>query len=199
MDNEKPLRSKGIYLHFDGIKRTLPFDLADYGDSGALTEDQIAVVAERCDLDTALAKELSILLGYALDLESEVGLVRVKPVKPRKRPTVEENDFKAFLIGDGGTEVQVEPHDKRKVQDVRRVAVIESCCYIWLDAGRRLTFTTCSERLNPDQRSGPLITFIQTVIGMVTAPSCKISGETLRRDIEKVKYRFRMRGDLPEA
>ncbi|MBY6117437.1 hypothetical protein KUW09_24800 [Mameliella alba] len=199
MDEETPGRSQGVYLHFDGINQRLPFSLGNYGDDGALTEDQVRTVAVSCDLDTDLARDLSVLLGYALDLDTQVNLVRVKPVEAGKRGAIEGHDCTATLIDDDGNEVQVKPLDKRKVQDARRLTVVESCCYIWLDAGQRLTFTTRSDKPSSEQRAGPLVDFIQTVIGMITSPSCKISGETLRRDIEQVKYRFRMRGDLPDT
>jgi hypothetical protein len=85
MDNERRGRFTGIYLRMDGIRRTLALRLAHYGDAGALSEDQIGIMAERRDLDQPLAKDLSVLLGYALDVDSEVGLVRVTPVKPRNK------------------------------------------------------------------------------------------------------------------
>jgi hypothetical protein len=91
----------------------------------------------------------------------------------------------------------VEPYDKRQLRDAHRLTEIESCCYVWLDAGRRLTITTRADKSNAEQREGPLITLIQTVMGMVTPPSFTMSGETLRRDIELVKLRFQTRGDLP--
>lgn len=188
-----------IYPHFDGIKQTLPFRLADYGDDGALTEAQIQSVARSFDLDIALARELSLLLGYSLDVDSEVNFVRVRRKQASHRTSEDQKEFTATYTDATGAEVLVEPRDKRQVHDGRRLTVIESCCYIWLDAGRRLTFTTRADKLTREQRDGPLVNFIQTVIGMVTTPSRRMSGETLRRDIERVRRRFRQRGDLPSA
>jgi hypothetical protein len=37
---------------------------------------------------------------------------------------------------------------------------------------------------------------LKDVIEMVTDPATKPSGETLRKDIEQVKSRFKKRGDL---
>jgi len=188
-----------ICLPFDGIKRTLPFRVADYGDDGALTEAQIQWVARCFDLDIALARDLSLLLGFSLDIDSEVNLVRVRRAQTSHRTSRAPKGFTATCTDDTGAEVLVEPQDKRRVLDARRLTVIESCCYIWLDAGRRLTFTTRGDKPSRDQRDGPLVNLIQTVIEMVTTPPCRMSGETLRRDIERVRRRFRRRGDLPPA
>lgn len=191
---EDPLDS--VYVHFDGIKQTLPFRLADYGDDGALNEDQIEDLAKSFQLETSLARDLSILLGYSLDIDSEVNLVRVKREEGTKKRRDQETRFRKLYFEEDGASVPVLPLDKRQVQDERRLKVIESCCYIWLDTDRPLTITTRPDNPSSEQRDGKLIRFIQTVISMVTEPTCRMSGETLRRDIERVRRRFQMRGDL---
>ncbi|WP_026758873.1 hypothetical protein [Sediminimonas qiaohouensis] len=186
-----------IYLHFDGINQRLPFRMADYGDDGALTGDQIEYLAQSFLLDLRLAQELSVLLGYSLDIDSKVSLIRVKREHHAPNKTSEGKEFKASYVDDNGNEVVVRPLDKRKVADDRRLSVVESCCYIWLDAGRKLTFTTRADKLKPEQqREGELIRFIQTAVSMVTTPTCEVSGETLRRDIELTRRRFRRRGEM---
>lgn len=185
-----------IYLHFDGIKQTLPFRLADHGDDGALSKDQIMDVAQSFRLDINLTRKLSVLLGYSLDIDSEVSLVRVKREHGGQKRRNQDKRFRKFYIEDNGTSVPVQPLDKRQVQDERRLKVIESCCYIWLDAERPLTITTRPDNPTNEQREGELIRFIQTVVSMITNPKRKMSGETLRRDIECVRRRFRLRGDL---
>jgi hypothetical protein len=186
-----------IYLHFDGINQRLPFHMADYGDDGALNDDQIEYLAHSFLLDLRLAHELSVLLGYSLDIDSEVSLVRVKREQDASNKTSEGKEFKASFVDDNGNEIVVRPLDKRQVADDRRLSVVESCCYIWLDAGRKLTFTTRADKLKPEQqREGELIRFIQTAVSMVTTPTCNVSGETLRRDIERIRRRFRRRGEM---
>ncbi|WP_198133305.1 hypothetical protein [Roseobacter sp. AzwK-3b] len=185
-----------IYMHFDGIKQTLPFRLADYGDNGALSEDHIEILAQSFQLDTNLTRYLSVLLGYSLDIDSEVNLVRIRRDDGGTKRHSQENRFRKLYFEEDGTSVPVRPLDKRNVQDERRLKVIETCCYIWLDAGRPLTITTRPDKPSSEQREGELINFIQDVVSMITTPKCKMSGETLRRDIERVRRRFRRRGEL---
>jgi len=185
-----------VYMHFDGIKETLPLRLNDYGDDGALREDQIQNLAKDFQLDINLARDLSVLVGYSLDIDSEVSLVRVTREQRGNKRGRQDEQFRKFFIEGNGDEVPVQPRDKRSVSDDRRISLIESCCYIWLDAGRKLTFTTRPDKPSSEQREGELIRFIQTVVGMVTKPMSQIPGETLRSDIELVRRRFRRRGAL---
>ena len=86
-----------------------------------------------------------------------------------------------------GCAADMSPRDKRKVWDKRREYVIQSCCYAWRDASRPLTYTTISDKSKTGQRHGPLIDFIQAVVGMVTVPSTELSGETIRKDIDRFR------------
>lgn len=184
-----------IFMHFDGIKDTLRFRLADYGDDGALSEDQIQTLAERFDLDVALVEDLSVLLGYSLDVDSEVNPVRVKRASIPKRGRPATDRFVSTYHDDDGP-ILVRPRDKRETRDERRLKLVESCCYIWLDAGRRLTFTSYFYKAPDQKRTGPLLELIKAVVKLVTLNETTISGETLRRDIELVRRRFERRGDL---
>lgn len=87
------------------------------------------------------------------------------------------------------------PRDKRKVMDKRRQYVVESCCHVWLDGGRPLTYTTVSDGSKRGQRHGPLIEFIQAVVRMITQPSRELSGETIRVDIDH----FRAKIEKPDT
>ena len=85
------------------------------------------------------------------------------------------------------------PMDRRTLRDARRIEVVEHCCYVWHEAGRRLAVTTDSSQTYRPQRSGELIDFIQWVIRLVTAPQCSANVETLRTDIQ----RFRKHMEAP--
>ena len=89
-----------------------------------------------------------------------------------------------IVIGRPGSAAVMSPTDKRCIGDGRRKNVVHSCCYAWHDAGRRVSYTTRPER-TADQRGGPLIEFIQAVVMMVTDPPARLSGETIRKDIER--------------
>lgn len=195
--HETPDPVDKIFIHFDGIKDTLKFRLADYGDDGVLRAEQIQALAQRFDLELALVEELSVLLGYSLDVDSQVNLVAVKRAAPPKPKDKDKARLVSTYHDDHGSNL-VQPRDKRKARDERRIKVVESCCYIWLDANRPLTITTRDVKSNKDKRSGPLVELIKSVIEMVTINSTEISGETLRRDIELVRRRFAKRGDLPK-
>jgi hypothetical protein len=91
-----------------------------------------------------------------------------------------------------GSAADLSLQHKRKVSDGRRRFVVETCCYAWRDAGREVTYTTRPERVT-ERRGGPLIEFIQAVVTMVTDPPGKLSGETIRKDIDRWKL------DNPDA
>jgi hypothetical protein len=100
-----------IYLHFGDIKQRVPFRKADYGDDGALTDDQIEELARRFRLDLSLTRELSLLLGYSLDIDSEVSLVRVKRKQNASKTTGGHKEFESTYIDANGNEVLVRPLD----------------------------------------------------------------------------------------
>jgi hypothetical protein len=232
-----------IYPHRDHIKvDAMPFKLADYGDEGALTEDQIQTISARHRLSIEQARELSRLVGYSLDVETTISLVSITRAtvesRLRDRKLGRRNRDKQLdaseanaLFESFGLKVVVEsdaepttsnseqpkaskplnvdaehvsldearrilqPDDRRKERDNRRLFVVESCCYIALDAGWSLTYTTDSS-LTTNQRGGRLISLMKDVIAMVTVNSQRASVHTLKSDIELVRRRFHMRGDL---
>lgn len=90
----------------------------------------------------------------------------------------------------------LQPDDRRKERDSRRLLVVESCCYVALDAGWPITYTTDSS-VEKNQRGGRLIALIKDVIAMVSHNQRVASVHTLKADIEMVRSRLEMRGDLP--
>lgn len=86
-----------------------------------------------------------------------------------------------------GAAADMSPRDKRRAHDKRRQYIVETCCYAWKDAGHPLTYTTFSDGRRGGQRQGILIEFIQTVVGMITVPSHGLSGETIRKDIDRFR------------
>ncbi|NOC85914.1 hypothetical protein [Ruegeria sp. HKCCD6428] len=93
------------------------------------------------------------------------------------------NDIRR-IHGTPGAIAEMSPRDKRFSRDKRRQYIVESCCYIWKDAGRPLTYTTYSDGRPGGQRQGPLVNFIQAVVKMITEPGQILSGETIRVDID---------------
>lgn len=90
----------------------------------------------------------------------------------------------------------LQPDDRRKERDSRRLLVVESCCYVTLDAGWPITYTTDSSALK-NQRGGRLISLIKDVVAMVSHNERIASVHTLKADIELVRSRLELRGDLP--
>ncbi|WP_170756102.1 hypothetical protein [Ruegeria lacuscaerulensis] len=88
------------------------------------------------------------------------------------------------IHGTPGAVAEMSPRDKRFSRDKRRQYIVESCCHIWKDSGRPLTYTTYSDGRPGGQRQGPLINFIQAVVKMITEPGQILSGETIRVDID---------------
>lgn len=82
---------------------------------------------------------------------------------------------------------KIEPDDKRKARDARREHVVRSCCYIWEDAGRPLSYTSKSSGPVHQRRGGPLVDLVQIVTRAVTDPPSELPPETIRRDIDKFK------------
>ncbi|MFU8865800.1 MAG: hypothetical protein ACNA7O_17970 [Rhodobacterales bacterium] len=232
-----------IYPHRDHVKAdSFPFFLADYGDRGALSEAQNHAICDRHGLSLAQVLELSRLIGYSLDTDSEVSLVTITRAMAERRlndrslskrmrdlqlnaseanalfdsfglkakvaddtassgadsdyhqvPVILANE-KATVSLDEARRI-LQPNDRSKERDHRRLLVVESCCYVALDAGWSLTYTT-DGTATKNQRGGRLINLIKDVIAMVSANGRIASVHTLKSDIEMVRHRFQMRGDL---
>jgi hypothetical protein len=230
-----------VYPHRDNVKLdAIDFALGDYGGSGVFSEDKVLSLAERHKLSREQSRELSRLIGYSLDVDSQTSFITISQSKAKRRMAdrnkgkshrnIELNaDDANALFASLGLKVAVmenadqaqddtlrevndtdgnmqfvtleearrilQPDNLRKERDNRRLLVVESCCYVALDAGWRLTYTTDSTRLK-NQRGGRLINLIQDVIEMVTNGRRDISVHTIKKDIETVRRRFEKRGDL---
>ena len=86
-----------------------------------------------------------------------------------------------------GSAAILAPADRRKILDGRRDHIVRSCCYVWMDAGRSLTYTTRSDKLSEEQREGPLFDLIRTVIRMILPTGKRPSDETIRKDIDRFR------------
>ncbi|MEI4263613.1 hypothetical protein [Roseovarius sp. D0-M9] len=223
----------------------IPFTLGDYGDNGAFSEQTISWLAKRHSLSEDQLRELSRLIGYSLDIDTEGNLIRLtrstvqRRLKSGKLPKVPGNHsldakeanllFRSLNLaisvgedsadqkGDQGPEAAetdtigkmtsisldkarrvLQPDDRRNERDGRRLLVVESCCYVALDAGWNITYTTDSSALK-NQRGGRLITLIKDVIGVVSHNQHVASVHTLKEDIVLVRARLERRGELPRT
>ena len=232
-----------IYPHRDHVTAdAITFRLDDYGYAGAFSEEQIEALSDRHCLSVTLVRELSRLVGYALDSESQVSLVTIsrataarrlrdrKLAKRTRDRQLDATEANALFEGFGldirvAEEINVsgrnsghpirsemhevdvsyinldeaqrilQPDDRTMERDSRRLLVVESCCYVALDAGWPLTYTSDSSALK-NQRGGRLINLIKDVIAMVSHNARVASVHTLKNDIERIWHRFEMRGDL---
>lgn len=239
----KPSKDFGIFPHRDHVKSGfIPFNLADYGEKGALTEEQIQSLCDRHGLSLSQIGELSRLIGYALDIDSQVSLVTItramaesrlddRSLAKRQRDmqlTVPEANalFDSFGLkvrvmdeavpsGAGSNHLSeqvkqlddmatvsldearriLQPNDRTKERDQRRLLVVESCCYIAMDAGWSMTYTT-DFKAEMNQRGGRLIDLIKDVIAMVSHNARTASVHTLKSDIELVKRRLSLRDEF---
>lgn len=82
---------------------------------------------------------------------------------------------------------EIEPDDKRNSRDGRREHVVRSCCYIWEDAGRAVSYTSKSYGPKHQRRSGPLVDLVQIVTQNVTDPPTELPVETIRSDVDTFK------------
>ncbi len=232
-----------IYPIRDHIRSdSLNFILDDYGDRGVFSEDQIRKLSRNHGLSVEQVQELSRLIGYSLDIDTEISFVAIsrstvyrrlknrhlgKRNRDHQLTASEANAlFSSFGINaivaenpessapnsksaekrKGGTNTPtivtldqaqrlLQPDDRSNERDRRRLLVVESCCYVGLDAGWTLTFTTDASVTN-NTRGGRIINLIMEVIPMVTQNAQKASSHTLKDDLELVKRRFERRGDI---
>lgn len=89
------------------------------------------------------------------------------------------------VLAHPGSAAILTPADSRKIYDGRREHIMRSCCYVWMDAGRPLTYTTRPDRLSHERRAGPLFDLIRGVMRMMLPNSKTPSDETIRKDIDR--------------
>jgi hypothetical protein len=239
-----------IYLNIDRIKTTdLPFRIADYREEGIFTDDEQKVLAERHGLAAKHIKELSLLVGNALDCNSDVSFVRISRSRVQRRldhalngkrmrtkPLLDDIDSinRAFVSlslpyfvptsddrpgghhiaeapegfsGNRPTDSRIPvslklaravlvPDDYRTEADERRRTVVVQCCYVALDAGWPLSFST-DPSLVKSQRTGRLVNLIRDVVRLTTDPQITLNGDTIVSDIEVARLRMIDSGDYP--
>ncbi len=83
-----------------------------------------------------------------------------------------------------GSAAILNPADSREIHDGRRYNIVCSCCYIWMDAGRPLTYTTRPDLPSHQRRQGPLFDLIRAVMAKILRNGRHPSDETIRKDIE---------------
>ncbi|WP_209506700.1 MULTISPECIES: hypothetical protein [unclassified Ruegeria] len=145
---------------------------------------------------TITAQELRNALGslstYFASTPEDADLLPqlLKKLETAKTLTQDVMDDIRRIIETPGAVAEMSPRDKRFSRDKRRQYIVESCCYIWKDAGRPLTYTTYSDGRPGGQRQGPLVNFIQAAVRIITEPEQILSGETIRVDIDDFRDRL---------
>lgn len=83
---EQNFADHSIFLSMHGVKaQDYPFQVINYAERGVFSSQQKNGLAERHDLPNELVEELSILVGNALDTDSEAPRVRISRSKVIKR------------------------------------------------------------------------------------------------------------------
>lgn len=294
---------QSVFLSLHGVKTTdYPFEVKDYAELGIFSSQQKNALAKRHDLAKELVDDLSVLVGNALDDDSEVPRVRISRSKVIKRlqswangerlrtrpilmsldeinvvfdalalpffvPASDElkqsalkdsevslnGDTDQFLqfvksaqgtnrFADGKLQISSEHEDDSaaklatselnskptlasrekfalpleaarqvlvadnlgSLSDARRLLVVEQVCYIAIDAGWSLTYTSRDEGGGWSDlsnrpvgkstvRTGRLIKLLQDVMQIVTGHAQTYSGHTAKSDIELVRARIARR------
>lgn len=106
---------------------------------------------------------------------------------------LEDRIDQIMAIPNGAAEIR--PDHQPSIADRRRTNVVRSCCYVWEDSGRPVSYTTRPDRVRAPQRTGMLIDLVNAVVPMVTDPPATLSVETLRHEIDDFK-RLRKAGRI---
>ena len=84
--------------------------------------------------------------------------------------------------------LKLEPVDRRVLHDRRRSEVLGAIFQAWVEAGRKISFTT--DPLT-SKRGGALVLFAQDVCALLTDPPTQISGEAIAKQIIKSGRAYR--------
>ncbi|EAU48053.1 hypothetical protein [Salipiger bermudensis] len=144
-------------------------------------------------LDDRLS-QLSPALGQSPEISTLLPALQAQVAALKK--TWEEQQFDdAFneILNTRGAVAELSPDNKRKLVDTRRMLVVESCCYAWLEAGKKVGVTTITVGPDSGKRTGPLIELIQDVARMTGDPEKPLSAETLKEDIDCFKALYAKR------
>lgn len=162
----------------------------------AAKEGQAAVKAAMHDIDKAVK-----CLGHAasklrlLDVSTPLGAdTYISAVHPLYEPLYRASAL-AITARDLWSEALSSGMDisvrnlavKRPKGDTRRRIVCSCIIRFWSDLDRPVSYTT--DPLT-GTRTGELVEFINAVVACVTAPSAKLGGETVRREITYAKARM---------
>lgn len=74
--------------------------------------------------------------------------------------------------------------DKRRISDLRREIVCVSIFNFWDEAKRKLSYTTAP---GTSERGGELFDFVNAIVWCVTEPSCRLSGEVIKAELDAFK------------
>ena len=140
-------------------------------------------------LDTAEANAL--FTGFGFDVRVAEGTVVSRSNSGEPIGSAMHDDGVKIVSLDDAQRI-LQPDDRTKERDSRRILVVEACCYVARDAGWRVTYTSDSSALK-DQRGGRLIKLIRDVIAMVSHNANKASVHTLKDDLVRVSRRFERR------
>lgn len=232
----------------------MPFRIADYREAGIFTDEEQGALAEKHGLSAEHVKELSLLVGNALDAANYAAFIRISRSRVQRRlekafnggrlrakpllgdvgvinqvfaalslpyfvPMPEDSSDAVHMAGPpeaiwgignrdlaiSGPHIPVTlnvarmvlvPDNRRNEYDSRRRFVVQQCCYVALDAGWPLSFTT-DATLAGDQRTGRLVELIKDVLQLVTDPPQRTSGETIVDDLEHARSSIIANGDHP--
>lgn len=108
------------------------------------------------------------------------GFKRLQQLESALAAIGECRDFYGFMERAGTARFRGTP-DARKAVDMRRTIVCVRLFNLWLDLGRKLTYTT-----DPisSERVGPLIAFVNDIVQCITMPPTKLSGEAIKRELD---------------
>ncbi len=183
----------GYCLDIQSTVNLVEVNLEKAIERAATSLEEAARLAKRLEADAKKIQELISPLetSFARNEEHSAALDALQnSVNAAKNASLGLHDAIDLVIKTPGAAADMSPLDKRHVWDKRRQAVVETCCYAWLDAGRQLTFTTISDGSQPEKRQGHLIDFIQAIVAKVTDPTAYLPPETLRKDIDRLKKKL---------
>lgn len=95
-------------------------------------------------------------------------------------------DFRAYLdiMAREALVVYTGMPDKRRISDLRRQIVCVSIFNFWDEAKRNLSYTTAP---GTSERGGELVDFVNAVVWCMTEPSCRLSGEVIKAELDSFK------------
>ncbi len=182
----------GNSLDRESIVELLPVSAAKAAAKGQKALEEAARLARRIQRDQERLKTL--LAGLSCDFdESRTAAVEKNAIEASLAtitPAVEglEDPIDRLKAIPNGV-AELTPDDKRAVRDKRRTHVVWSCCYVWRESGREISYTSVPHETGNRARGGALIDFIQTVISFVTEPSSEAPVSSILRDLKLFEAR----------